>query len=75
MQIEEVLSKKQEKDFLKVPKILYKDDPIWVCPLDKEIESIFIPGCSLIILPALEEPTLSNSKVSINSFNASHATI
>lgn len=43
MQIEEVLSKKQKIDFLSVPKILYKEDPIWVCPLDKEIESIFTP--------------------------------
>ena len=27
-----------------MPRILYRDDPVWVCPLDKEIESIFDPG-------------------------------
>jgi hypothetical protein len=44
MLIEEVLNSKQAKEFLKVPKILYKNDPFWVCPLDKEIESIFDPN-------------------------------
>lgn len=36
-------TKKDKKDFLKVPKILYKNDPNWVCPLDAEIEGIFDP--------------------------------
>ncbi|MCK4747523.1 MAG: hypothetical protein KAT15_10820, partial [Bacteroidales bacterium] len=38
------LSRKSRKAFLKVPKIIYREDPIWVCPLDKEIESVFDPG-------------------------------
>jgi hypothetical protein len=43
MQIIEVNDKKTIREFLKVPKIIYKDDPVWVCPLDREIKSIFNP--------------------------------
>lgn len=43
MRIVEVKSAKDKKDFLKVPKILYKNDPYWVCPLDGEINGIFNP--------------------------------
>ena len=39
----EVVSGKHKKDFLKVPKLLYKGDKFWVCPPDIEIESIFDP--------------------------------
>jgi hypothetical protein len=41
MQIIEVNNKKTIREFLKVPKTIYKDDPYWVCPLDRETESIF----------------------------------
>ncbi len=44
MRIQEVCGRKLKRAFLQVPRILYKDDDIWVCPLDKEIESIFDPG-------------------------------
>ncbi|MCK5135278.1 MAG: hypothetical protein KAR19_05775 [Bacteroidales bacterium] len=44
MRIEEVSDKKSKKAFLKVPRIIYHNDNTWVCPLDKEIESIFDPG-------------------------------
>ena len=43
MRISEVLNRRSGKAFLQVPRIIYRDDPIWVCPLDKEIESIFDP--------------------------------
>lgn len=43
MKIIEVNDKKSAKEFLDVPKILYKNDPNWVCPLDIEIENIFNP--------------------------------
>ncbi|MCF8227061.1 MAG: hypothetical protein K9J30_14380 [Bacteroidales bacterium] len=43
MVIEEVTTKKHKKEFLKVPKILYKEDPVWVCPLDREIDAVFDP--------------------------------
>jgi len=41
MQIIEVIKKKEIREFLHVPHIIYKDDPFWVCPLESEIESIF----------------------------------
>ena len=43
MEILKVDSKRRRREFLDVPKILYKDDPVWVCPLDKGIERIFDP--------------------------------
>ncbi len=43
MKMIEVVSRTHKKDFLKVPKLLYKNDKYWVCPLDSEIESIFDP--------------------------------
>lgn len=41
MRVEEVNDRKTKRAFLAVPKILYKGEGTWVCPLDKEIESIF----------------------------------
>ncbi len=43
MHIEEVLDKKTRKKFLDVPRILYKNNPYWVCPLDSAIEKVFDP--------------------------------
>ena len=37
------MTKKPARNFLEVPKILYKNDPNWTCPLDMEIENIFNP--------------------------------
>lgn len=39
----EVFAKLDKQEFHNFPKILYKDDPNWVCPLDSMIESIFDP--------------------------------
>jgi GNAT superfamily N-acetyltransferase len=44
MKIFEVRTEKEKKEFIKLPKRLYKDDPNWVCPLDTEIEGIFNPS-------------------------------
>ncbi len=44
MEIVIVNNKKTRGDFIKVPKILYRNDPVWVCPLDKDINAIFDPG-------------------------------
>jgi GNAT superfamily N-acetyltransferase len=44
MRIEIVSSKKHRKEFLELPKRLYRNDPNWTCPLDVEIESIFNPA-------------------------------
>ena len=43
MEIIEVKTKKNNKDFLNVPRIIYKNDPFWVCPLDKDITDQFNP--------------------------------
>ncbi len=43
MQIIEVKDKKSVKEFQKVPHLIYKNDPFWVCPLNKEVETIFNP--------------------------------
>jgi hypothetical protein len=44
MKIREVNSRRTRKAFHDVARTIYKDDDTWVCPLDKEIESIFEPG-------------------------------
>lgn len=43
MKIVEVKNKPERKAFHDVARIIYKNDDTWVCPLDKEIESIFDP--------------------------------
>lgn len=43
MQVEEVSGAKSKKDFLYFPVELYKNDPNWIRPLDKDIEGIFDP--------------------------------
>ncbi len=41
MQIIPVDSLQTKKEFLKVPLILYKNDPNWIQPLDKDVEDVF----------------------------------
>jgi hypothetical protein len=43
MLITEVKDKKSIREFLETAKILYRNDPNWVCPLDMEIENTFNP--------------------------------
>ncbi|OCX51344.1 hypothetical protein BEL04_15040 [Mucilaginibacter sp. PPCGB 2223] len=43
MTITEVKTKADKKAFLDVARILYKNDPVWVCPLDNDIEAVFDP--------------------------------
>lgn len=40
----EVTTAAHRKEFIEFPKRLYKNDPYWVCPLDKEAEAIFDPA-------------------------------
>lgn len=35
---------KAEKEFLDVPRALYKNDPVWVSPLDMEVKDVFNPA-------------------------------
>jgi hypothetical protein len=44
MQIIEVKSKPDKREFLNLPKQLYKEDINWVCQLDSAIESVFDPS-------------------------------
>ncbi len=43
MEIYEVISRKQRKEFTDFTKKHYKDDPNWINPLDSETESVFDP--------------------------------
>ncbi|MEO8149032.1 MAG: hypothetical protein ABI723_15405 [Bacteroidia bacterium] len=43
MQIREVVAKADKKLFLELPLQIYKDDPNWIRPLDKDIEEVFDP--------------------------------
>jgi len=44
MQIIEVKTPRTRKAFHNTARLIYRNDDTWVCPLDKEIESIFTPG-------------------------------
>ncbi len=44
MTLTEVKSSSDEKDFLLLPLKIYKDDPNWIRPLDKDIKSVFDPA-------------------------------
>src|SRR5215217_5172742 len=42
--LKEVTSAKDIRQFLELPLKIYKDDPNWIRPLDKDIESVFDPA-------------------------------
>jgi hypothetical protein len=44
MTITEVTTEATKKAFLDAARIIYKNDKIWVCPLDNDIEAIFDPA-------------------------------
>jgi hypothetical protein len=44
MQISEVKTPREIREFIDFPKRLYKGDPFWVCALDSEINGIFNPA-------------------------------
>jgi len=43
MHIIRVTDRKTKKKFLDTARVIYKNDKVWVCPLDNEIEAIFDP--------------------------------
>ncbi|MDF3076614.1 MAG: family N-acetyltransferase [Sphingobacteriaceae bacterium] len=43
MLIEEVGSRKSQQEFLDVARVIYKNDPNWVCPLDDMVAAVFDP--------------------------------
>jgi hypothetical protein len=48
MDIIEVSTKRERREFIDLPKRLYRDDPYWVCPLDSEIENVFDPARNML---------------------------
>lgn len=44
MQMQEVVSREDVKAFLELPKEIYKNDPNWIRPLDKDVEEVFDPA-------------------------------
>lgn len=44
--LEKVITDDQKKEFLNLPKTIYKGNRNWVCPLDRDIEKIFDPACN-----------------------------
>jgi hypothetical protein len=44
MIITQVSDKKSIKQFLDVPREIYKNDPVWVSPLDQDVEAVFNPA-------------------------------
>ncbi|WP_431295010.1 hypothetical protein [Pedobacter sp. P26] len=49
MQVISVSNLSLKKDFLDTPKILYKNDKNWICPLDSEVENVFNPEKTLFL--------------------------
>ena len=43
MILTEVTNSTTDKNFINVPRKIYKDDPVWICPLDVDIRAIFDP--------------------------------
>jgi len=41
MKVVTVVSKQQEREFLMLPVRLYKNEPHWIRPLDKDIIAVF----------------------------------
>ena len=44
MQILQVINRSAARKFIDLPRALYKNDALWVCPLDKDIAAIFDAG-------------------------------
>jgi GNAT superfamily N-acetyltransferase len=44
MQVIEVITKQDKKEFIDFPKKIYEGDPFWVCQLDSAVESVFEPA-------------------------------
>ncbi len=41
--LEEVLTPRQEREWIDYPKQLYKGNPYWVCPIDEDVREVFDP--------------------------------
>jgi hypothetical protein len=43
MIVTEVTNLKASREFIDLPRQLYKNDPNWICPLDNQVEAVFEP--------------------------------
>ena len=50
MNLQQVLTKADEKDFLAVAKVIYHNDPVWVCPLNEDILNPFKPSLNSLFI-------------------------
>jgi hypothetical protein len=75
MNLIEVKSQVQKREFLDLPKRLFKKDSNWICPLDDDIEAVFDPQknvffthgvCSRWILQDRQGSTIGRIAVFIN---------
>jgi hypothetical protein len=44
MQVVEVITLQDKKEFINFPKVLYRGDPNWICQLDSSQEAVFDTG-------------------------------
>jgi hypothetical protein len=81
MTITEVNDKASKKAFLDVARMIYKNDPVWVCPLDNDIEAVFDPAknnfhqdgkCTRWILTDEKGKTMGRIAAFINNKKAWH---
>lgn len=42
--IHQVATSKDKQDFLEVARVIYREDPNWICPMDKQLHTIFEPA-------------------------------
>jgi hypothetical protein len=49
MKLTEVTDRKTRKLFLDTARVIYQDDPVWVCPLDRHINNVFDRGTNRIL--------------------------
>ncbi len=47
MELLEVNNKHLAREFINLPKKIYKNDPNWICPLDSDIEAVFDPRLNI----------------------------
>ncbi|MFT7378190.1 MAG: hypothetical protein ACI88Z_002027, partial [Sphingobacteriales bacterium] len=80
MKIIEVSTPQDERDFLEVAVEIYTNDPVWVRPLDADVESIFDPSendyfnhgvCTRFVLKTESNELLGRVAVFINDDKAS----
>ena len=50
--LKEVTDKALEREFIELPKRLYKGNRNWVCPLDDDIKAVFDPAKSCVTAAA-----------------------